>query len=331
MLLENHQVSSFSFHLFSFCTCFSIQEQENIGHNQLSNNLKWKQFAITITIGDGIQLNGPQGIYFDDEQQTIYIADYENHRIVKSKFGRNNSQVVAGGNGEGDRIDQLSRPTDVIVDQKTKSLIISDYGNRRVVRWSMKDQHDQQIIISDIYCYGLTMNKNGDLFVSDCEKHEVKRWREHEKEGIIVAGGNGKGNQLNQLNGPTFIFVDRNDTVYVSNYSNHRVMKWMKNAKEGVVVAGGQGQGYSLQLLSHPTGMTVNEMGDVYVADSENHRVMYWPSQSKEGRLIVGGNGQGQGSNQLNSPIGLAFDRENNLYVADCVNSRIQRFDIDRN
>ena len=32
----------------------------------------------------------------------------------------------------------------------------------------------------------------------------------------VVAGGNGKGNHLNQLNCPTYIFVDQNHSVYVS-------------------------------------------------------------------------------------------------------------------
>jgi hypothetical protein len=43
-------------------------------------------------------------------------------------------QVVAGGNGKGNRMDQLNKPTDVIVDKKTNSLIIADTENNRVVR-----------------------------------------------------------------------------------------------------------------------------------------------------------------------------------------------------
>jgi hypothetical protein len=47
--------------------------------------------------------------------------------------------VVAGGNGAGHRTNQLILPTDVIVDQKTDSLIICDQGNGRVVRWSRRN------------------------------------------------------------------------------------------------------------------------------------------------------------------------------------------------
>ena len=218
---------------------------------------------------------------------------------MKWKLGENNGQIVAGGNGQGNRIDQLNEPSDVIVDQNNKSLIICDHGNRRVVRWSLENQQDKQIIIENIKCAGLMMNENGDLFVSDYEKHEVKRWRKGEKEGTIVAGGNGRGDQLNQLNEPTYIFIDREETVYVSDKENHRVMKWLKGAKEGIVVAGGQGEGNSFKQLSSPYGLIVNEVGDVYVADFRNHRIMCWSSGSKEGRVVVGGNGEGEGSNQL--------------------------------
>ncbi|CAF4386747.1 unnamed protein product, partial [Rotaria sordida] len=47
-------------------------------------------------------------------------------------MGDTNGQVVAGGNGEGNRLDQLDRPTDVLIDKETDSLIICDLANRRV-------------------------------------------------------------------------------------------------------------------------------------------------------------------------------------------------------
>jgi len=308
----------------------------NITPTPTTTDLKWKQQATAIAGGNGQgnqlnQLNTPFGICVDDQQQTIYVADFLNHRIIKWKFGEENDEVVAGGNGEGNRIDQLDTPFNVILDRNKKSLIICDVGNRRVVRWSLENQNDRQILIEHISCVGLTMNNKGDLFVSDWRRNEVKKWKKDEKQGTIVVGGNGEGDKLNQLNNPGSIFVDREDSIYVSDRNNHRVMKWLKGAKEGIIVAGGQGQGNSLEQLSNPQGLVVNENGDVFVVDSSNHRVMCWPSDSKEGHVVVGGNGQGEESNQLNNPIDLVFDRANNLYVVDTCNHRIQRFDIDTN
>jgi len=308
----------------------------NITPTPTTTDLKWKQQATTIAGGNGRgnqlnQFNTPNGIYVDDQQQTIYVADCENHRIIKWKFSERNGEVVAGGNGKGNRIDQLNYPCNVILDKNKKSLIICDVGNQRVVRWSLENQNDRQILIENISCVGLMINNNGDLFVSDWQRGEVKKWSKDEKQGTIVAGGNGKGDKLNQLNRPGPIFVDRDDSIYVSDRDNHRVMKWLKGAKEGIIVAGGQGRGNSLKQLSYPHGLVVNEIGDVYVVDRWNHRIMCWPSGSKEGRAVVGGNGRGEGSNQLDNPRGLVFDRANNLYVADSENHQIQRFDIDTN
>ncbi len=277
------------------------------------------------------QLYSPDGIYVDDDNQCIYIADYWNHRIVKWKSGAKMGQVVAGGNGRGNRTDQLYEPTDVIVDKKTDSLIICDEDNRRVVRWSRRNATKGQIIISNIACYSLTMDNNGDLYVSDAGKNEVRRWKIGETNGTIVAGGNGNGSQLNQFNYPTYLFVDEDHSVYVSDRKNHRVMKWVKGAKEGIVVAGGQGEGNSLTQLYYPRGVIVDHEGNLYVADCGNERIMCWSKGSKEGRVIVGGNGQGQQPNQFYYPNSLSFDRQGHLYVGDAWNHRVQKFEIDMN
>ena len=269
-------------------------------------------------------------MYIDDDQ-TIYIADPWNHRIIEWKWNATSGQVVAGGNKEGNQDHQLSYPFDVIVDKERDNLIICDRGNRRVVRWPRRNGTSGETIISNIDCFGLTMDENGSLYIIDDEKHEVRRYRRGESQGTVVAGGNGKGNRLNQLSSPEYVFVDRDHSVYVSDWGNHRVMKWLEGAKEGIVVAGGQGEGNSLRQLSYPAGVVVDHLGTVYVADGGNARIMGWMKGATQGNIIVGGKGEGKDSNQLNWPIGLSFDRHGNLYVVDRGNHRVQKFNIDRN
>ncbi|CAF4057074.1 unnamed protein product [Adineta steineri] len=292
---------------------------------------KWKQDAITVAGGNGKgpelnQLNRPAEIFID-EKKNIFIVDQDNHRIVEWKYDAKEGQIIAGGNGQGIRMDQLNCPTDMIVDQQTHSIIVADWKNRRVIQWL---NQKQQILIENIACYSLTMDKNDFLYVSDEKKNEVRRWKmgEYNNEGIVVAGGNGKGDQLNRLSFPGFIFVDEDQSVYVSDRDNHRVMKWRKDAREGIVVAGGNGQGANLNQLFFLEGVIVDHLGQIYVADLGNHRIMRWCEGKKEGEIVVGGNGEGNQSNQLNSPTGLSFDDEGNLYVADYRNHRIQKFEI---
>ncbi|CAF4208319.1 unnamed protein product, partial [Rotaria sordida] len=295
---------------------------------------RWKQNGVTVAGGHGQgnatnQLYSPFGLFVDDDQ-TIVIADFRNHRIIQWKKGATNGQVVAGGNGEGNRLDQLDRPTDVLIDKETDSLIICDWANRRVVRWSRGSSTTQgEILINNIVCWGLAMGDQRYLYISDVGKHEVKRYQIGDKNGTLVAGGNGEGAGLNQLSVPTYIFVDQQQTVYVSDNGNHRVMKWNKGAKEGIVVAGGQGQGNALTQLYYPNGLFVDTLGTIYVSDTVNDRVMRWPKGAKQGTIIVGGYGNGEGANQCNYLRGLSFDRHGNLYVVDYWNHRVQRFSIE--
>jgi sugar lactone lactonase YvrE len=297
-------------------------------------NATWQQIGLTVAGGNGQgnginQLNNSWGLYVDDDQ-TVYVADTSNHRIVEWQWGATSGQVVAGGNAQ-ERGANLSHPTDVIVDKERDSLIMCDWSNRRVVRWPRRNGISGETIISNIDCWGLTMDENGSLYVTEHEKHEVRRYRKGESEGTVVAGGNGIGNRLDQLSDPRYIFVDRDHSVYVSDYGNHRVMKWVEGEKQGTVVAGGQGEGNGLTQLSHPYGVVVDQLGAVYVAEGVNDRIMRWVKGAAQGSVIVGGNGEGEQSNQLNVPVGLSFDRHGNLYVVDYRNHRVQKFTIDSN
>ncbi|CAF0872445.1 unnamed protein product [Rotaria sordida] len=277
------------------------------------------------------QLNSPQGICVDNEDQVVYIADWCNHRIMKWKFDLTDGEIVAGGNGAGNRMDQLNNPLDVIIDKETDNLIICDSGNQRVVQWPCRNASRGQTIISNIDCRGLAMDDNRFLYVSNYNKSEVQRWRIGDSQGTVVAGGNGKGIHLNQLNGPQYVFVDQDHSVYISDMNNYRVMKWLQGAQEGIIVAGGQGKGNTLSQLSSPYGVIVDPLGTVYVADCGNHQIVRWSNGAKEGTVIVGGNGCGNKPNQLNYPVGFSFDQYGNLYVSDNGNSRIQLFNINTN
>ena len=291
---------------------------------------RWAQNGTTVAGGHGEgdgtnQPHWPHGLHVD-EQETVIVADCGNHRIMEWKRGDTSGRVLAGGHGRADRSDQLNCPTGVLVDRETGSLLICDNGNRRVTPWSRgSGTRSGETIVDNIDCWGLAMDDEGALYVTDIEKDEVRRYRKGETSGTVVAGGNGKGAGLHQLNNPLYVSVDGDHAVYVSDTWNHRVTKWVKGAKEGIVVAGGQGGGQKLTQLSGPLGVWVDAAGNVYVADSVNDRVMRWCRGATQGTVVIGGNGRGEGANQFHWPTGLAFDRRGNLYVTDMRNSRVQR------
>ena len=283
---------------------------------------KWKQHGETVAGGNG------QGRQLNQLccSHGLFIADWWNNRIVQWKSNESQGKIVVGGREQRDGLDQVKQPTDVMVDERNHSLIIADGGNRRVIRWWNNNQ--VEILIESVSCYGLAMDKDGYLYISDWENNEVRKWTIGDKEGKLVAGGHGKGNRTDQLEGPTYIFVDDEQSIYISDYHNHRVMKWRKDAKQGTVVAGGNGKGKNLNQSNCPTGIIVDKFGRIYVVDCDNYRIIRWCDGKEEGEVIVGGNGCGKESNQLNCSTSLSYDIEGNLYVADSDNHRVQRFNL---
>jgi hypothetical protein len=69
--------------------------------------------------------------------------------------------------------------------------------------------------------WGLTIDSEGSLYVSHYGGDRVTK----RPGAAIVAGGNGRGATLNQLDYPYNIFVNRDQTVFVADHYNHRVMK----------------------------------------------------------------------------------------------------------
>ncbi|CAF5177654.1 unnamed protein product [Rotaria sp. Silwood1] len=99
------------------------------------------------------------------------------------------------------------------------------------------------------------------------------KWEEDATQGIIVAGGQGEGNSLTQLNHPQGVVVDQLGTVYVTDYWNHRIMRWPKGATQGSVIVGGNGQGAQSNQLYCPIGLSFDRHGNLYVVDWGNSRV----------------------------------------------------------
>ena len=298
---------------------------------QITDRTKWSTDGQTVAggqeQGDTLnQLYSPFGLDVDDDG-SLFIADTDNHRIVQWQPNASQGDIIAGGEGPGDRIDQSSEPTAVVIDRINRSLIISEGGIRRVIRWRLGGGESEEII-SNVDSSGLAMDDEGSLYVSDCERNEVRRYgREDRRQGVVVAGGHGRGAALNQLDDPQQIFVDTEHSVYVADAGNHRVMKWRRDTSEGIVVAGDQGRGNSLRQLNSPSGIFVDRMGSVYVVDQGNHRVMRWVRGAQEGEVLLGGTGPGSNSNQLYYPASISLDNQGNLYVADAGNNRVQRFD----
>ena len=193
---------------------------------------------------------------------------------------------IVGKNITGYRPHLLCAPTSAIFDKDSKSLIICDCHNRRVLRWSPRSEAFAERLIKNIESFGVAIDDAGSFYVSDTEQHEVRRYDPGKRYGKVVAGGNGQGSRRKQLNHPTYICIGKDQAVYITDSWNNRVMKWSKGAEKGVVVAGGNGKGSNRNQLDYPTGILVDQLDTVYVADHWNHRVMRWYKDAVQKEML---------------------------------------------
>ncbi|CAF5020427.1 unnamed protein product [Rotaria sp. Silwood1] len=100
------------------------------------------------------------------------------------------------------------------------------------------------------------------------------------KQGIVVAGGQGEGNDLTQLSYPQGVVVDQLGTVYVADAGNNQIMRWPKGATQGSVIVGGNGSGEQSNQLNVPMGLSFDRHGNLYVVDNGNARVQKFELQS---------------------------------------------------
>ena len=79
------------------------------------------------------QLNVPRSIARDAFTGALYVADYNNHRVMKWQAGI--GAVIAGGNGAGTNPNQLNNPSGVVLDMNATVLYISNAGSHNIKRW----------------------------------------------------------------------------------------------------------------------------------------------------------------------------------------------------
>ena len=99
----------------------------------------------------------------------------------------------------------------MIIDETNPSLIIAGRNNRRIIQHFHQDTSYSQNLINNTNGYSVSKDKQGCLYVSDVREHEMRQSKIDELQVTLVAGGNGQGKRLNQLNYPTCIFVDMNN------------------------------------------------------------------------------------------------------------------------
>ena len=175
----------------------------------------------------------------------------------------------------------------------------------------------------------MTIDSNGSIYILDGGNGRVTQWMQGGSSGTIIAGGNGTGNNANQMNGATGMFIDFNAwIIWIADTNNHRIVKW-SSPTTSVVVCGSYGSNNS--QFMYPGGLFVDTSNSntLYVADTNNHRIQMWLPGATSGNTVAGITSYyGTDVNQLWFPKTLMVDNNQNMFIVDRYNERIIQWPV---
>jgi sugar lactone lactonase YvrE len=286
-------------------------------------------------------LTYPWGLALD-VNDTLYVADYGNYRVMKFQAGSLNGSAVAGTGFGGSNTNQFKGPAEIAIDVAS-NLYINDDFNYRVMLWR-KNATSGVIVAGNgssgnttntiSESVGLAIDSKRNIYVSDKANQRVMKWAVNATSGIVVAGITGVSGNTNQLlNNPYGLYLDENNSyIYIADWANHRVQRYVLGIPtNGTTVAGGNGEGAGTQQLSYPYSVCVSQAtGDIYIADQNNHRIQRWSPGATSGVTIVGITGvTGTNATLINGPSYVTLSKnETFLYVSDMNNHRVQRYKL---
>ncbi|CAF4021362.1 unnamed protein product, partial [Rotaria sordida] len=335
--------------------------------NQICAGPSWSSTFATVA-GTGISgtsastLYNPFSVYIDG-LDTVYIADYNNHRVQKYLSGSTMGIQVAGfGTTAGTTGVYLNKPTAVFVNSNGVIYIL-DSLNYRVQQWSsgqpmgitVAGGRGQGAAYTQISTsYALYVDAQSNIYISDCGNNRIHFWAfGNTTAGKMVAGNNVAGNGANQLNCPWGIYVTSNGTMYIVDRNNHRIQRWLpaltttttstvppltyasyQVCQNGVwsssmaTLAGTYNSaGSTTSLLSSPYDVFVDGNNNVFVADYSNNRIQRFAAGSTIGTNVAGITlSGGSGFNELYGPSAIFVTPNGVMYIVDTLNYRVQKW-----
>ncbi len=274
-------------------------------------------------------------MYINIFDNTLYVGDTVNERVIKFQQNKSRGQVVAQDLGYVHGI-YVDREQNLYVGQSNKILKISlDLGASEIIAGGSSGKRLDELN----GVTGLMLDEEKNLYISDSSNHRIVMFKPNAKMGVLLVGVVDKRTTSEwDFDEPQGIYIDSFfNTLYAADSSNNRIQRFHPIGNEtGETVAGGadNGRGSGLHQLLVPTSVMVLNNRDIYVADTGNHRIVRWilGDYSANGTCVVGcTGGSGISANMLKKPIDFKFDDKGNLIVSDTYNHRIQKFDLVNN
>ncbi|MEO8371234.1 MAG: hypothetical protein ABI806_18765, partial [Candidatus Solibacter sp.] len=276
-------------------------------------------------------LSAPEGLAID-ASGTLYVADSNNHRVLRFRRPVNQSGRIV---------------PDAVIGQ-------ADFTSSASAAVSATSLNTPA---------GLALGPNGDLFVGDAGNNRVLEFQAGAGTGAAAIRVFGQPSMnvavrpsqvsAQTLSNPLGIAVDGASNLYVADSAANRLVIYPNTqnaAPSGTAASFVAGQGGFGSTASGsgnqkaPSDVAVDSTGNIYVADSGNNRVLIYkslvflPAAGAAPFAVVGQNSVGGTTANWNtsdglataeglfSPIGVYIDRQDTLYVGDAGNNRVVHF-----
>ncbi|CAF1467374.1 unnamed protein product [Rotaria sordida] len=200
----------------------------------------------TMVAGTGVpgsannQLRNPYGIVQDPSTKTLYIADYNNHRVMSYTEGASMGTMVAGSNRSGTSNIELYNPVGIYLDSFTNSLVIANFGAHNIVRWVLgasswtlvagnitgSSGNSSTTLYSPT---GVTLDPMGNVYVADALNSRIQFFMSGQSEGTTIIGiTNTSGSSSTQLSVPYTVRLDSQLNLYVVDMGYNRILKFLR-------------------------------------------------------------------------------------------------------
>lgn len=309
----------------------AVYAQVPLYNNMPANGVLGQTDFVTLTSGlTASTLNTPKGIAIDPTTGKLFVADYENRRVLRwssvdKMINGAAAEAVLGqpdftSNTGGTSATLMSRPYGIYVDVAGR-LWVADMSNARVLRFD-----------------------NASTIPSGSPANKVLGQMDFTT-GTINTGGV----SASTMNRPVGVFVDASGNLYVSDRDNRRVMIFKNaaakdNGDPADVILGqpdftsitDNTGGISAATMTRAYGSFVDVEGRLWVADRDNNRVLRFDNAATKTTGASADAVIGQSDfvsaiatrtkSGIEGPRSVAVDGLGRLYVVDEGNNRILVF-----